>query len=76
MVVCSHGDIRCTSGDFYVALGSNMSLALLVWVGGCLLKRFLYFFGSDSSLGRKTPILHLPRHVMADIQCAMPLYKH
>ena len=35
---------RCTNGDFYVALGSSMSLALLVWVGGGLLKRVLYFF--------------------------------
>ena len=25
---------RCTNGDFYVALGSSMRLALLVWVGG------------------------------------------
>ena len=28
---------RCTNGDFYVALGSSMSLALLVWVGGFIL---------------------------------------
>ena len=35
---------RCTNGDFYVALGSSMGLALLVWVGGGLLKRVLYFF--------------------------------
>ena len=45
---------RCTNGDFYVALG----LALLVWVGG-LLKRVLYFFGSEPSLGQRSPILHL-----------------
>ena len=32
------------NGDFYVALGSSMSLALLVWVGGGLLTRVLYFF--------------------------------
>ena len=25
---------RCTNDDFYVALGSSMGLALLVWVGG------------------------------------------
>ena len=35
---------RCTNGDFYVALGSSMDLALLVWVGGGLLKQVLYFF--------------------------------
>ena len=51
---------RCTYGDFYVALGSSMSLALLVWVGGGLLKRVLFFFGNDPSLGRKSPMLHLP----------------
>ena len=34
----------CTNGGFYVALGSSMGLALLVWVGGGLLKRVLYFF--------------------------------
>ena len=49
---------RCTNGDFYVALGSSMGLALLVWVGGGLLKRILYFFGNEPSLGRKSPILH------------------
>ena len=52
--------IRCTNGDFYVALGSSMGLALLVWVGGGLLKLVLYFFGNEPSLGRKSPILHLP----------------
>ena len=56
---------RCTNGDFYVALGSGMVLALLVWVGGGLLKRVLYFFGNEPSLGRKSSILHfalrLPR---------------
>ena len=26
----------CTNGDFYVALGSSIGLALLVWVGGGL----------------------------------------
>ena len=30
-----------------------MSLALLVWVGGGLLKRVLYFFGNEPSLGQK-----------------------
>ena len=38
---------RCTNGDFYVALGSSMGLKLLVWVGGGLLKRVLYFFGNE-----------------------------
>ena len=42
---------RCTNGDFYVALGSSRGLALLVWVGGGLLKRVLYFFGNEPSLG-------------------------
>ena len=48
------------NGDFYVALGSSMSLALLVWVGGGLLKLVLHFFGNQPSLSRKSPILHLP----------------
>ena len=47
---------RCTNGDFYVALGSSMSLTLLVWVGSCLLKRVLYFFGDEPCLGQKSPI--------------------
>ena len=47
---------RCADGDFYVALGSSMSL---VWVGGGLLKRVLYYFGNEPSLGRKFSILHL-----------------
>ena len=33
----------------------------MVWVGGGLLKRVLYFFGNEPSYGRKSPILHLPR---------------
>ena len=37
-----------------------MGLALLVWVGGGLLKRVLYFFGNEPILGRKSPMLHLP----------------
>ena len=36
-----------------------MGLALLVWVGGGLLKRVLYFLGNEPSLGHKSPILHL-----------------
>ena len=51
---------RCTNRDFYVALGSSVGLALLIWVGGGLLKRVLYFIGNEPSLGRKSPILHLP----------------
>ena len=38
-----------------------MSLALLAWVGGGLLKLFLYFLGNEPSLGQKSPILLLPR---------------
>ena len=55
----------CTNGDFYVALGSSMGLALLVWVGGGLLKRVLYVFGNEPSLGlgQKSPILHLPHEI-------------
>ena len=30
-----------------------MGLALLVWVGGGLLKRILYFFANEPSLGKK-----------------------
>ena len=41
-----------------------MSLAILVWVGGGLLKRVLYYFGNEPSLGRKSPILHLPRLIV------------
>ena len=51
---------RCTNGDFYVALGSSRDLAPLIWVGGSLLKRVLYSFGNEPSLGRKSPFLHLP----------------
>ena len=50
---------RCTNGDFYVALGSSMSLALLVWVGGGLLKRVLYFFDNQTSLDGNSLILLL-----------------
>ena len=49
---------RCTNKDFYVALGTSMGSAIMVWVGGGLLKRVLYFFGKEPSLGRKSPILH------------------
>ena len=36
-----------------------MSLALLVWVGGDLLKQVLFSFGNEPSLGQKSPMLHL-----------------
>ena len=52
----------CTNGDFYMALGSSKGLALWVSVGGGLLKRVLYFFGNEPSLGRKTLILQLPQN--------------
>ena len=42
---------RCTNGDVYAALGSSMGLTLLVWVGGGLLRRVLYFFGDKPNLG-------------------------
>ena len=40
-----------------MALGSSTDLALLAWVGGGLLKRVLYSFGNEPSLGQKSPIL-------------------
>ena len=45
---------------FYVALGSSRGLGFGVWVGGGLLKRVVYFFGNEPSLGQKAPILHMP----------------
>ena len=54
---------RWTNGIFYVALGSSMSLALMVWKGGGLLKQVLYFFGNEPSSGRNSPILRLPQKV-------------
>ena len=59
---------RCADGDFYVALGSSMSLALLVWVGGGLLKLVLYFFGNETSLGLKSPNLHLTQRVLIGLK--------
>ena len=38
-----------------------MGLTFLVWVGGGRLKRVLYIFGNEPSLGRKSLILHLPQ---------------
>ena len=46
---------------FYVALGSSKNFALLVWVGGGLLKRVLYIFDNEPRSGQKSPILHLPQ---------------
>ena len=66
---------RCTNGDFYVALGSSMGLALLVWVGGGLLKRVLYFFGNEPSLGRKSPILLLPPNCRTLLALKRPVYR-
>ena len=57
---------------FYVALRSSMSLALLVWGGG-LLKRDLYSFGDEPSLGLKSPILHLT-HTQTRIALANTVY--
>ena len=55
------GTFRCPNVYFHVALGSSMGLALLVWVGGGLLKRVcLYFFGNERSLGQKSLTVHLP----------------
>ena len=59
---------RCSNGDFYVALGSSIGLELLVLVGGGLLKRVLYYFGS----GQKSPMPHLTRLllvVVSTVQC-------
>ena len=57
---CQHlqNAFRCTNGDFYVALGSSMDLALLVWV--------LYYCGNEPSLGQKSPILHKCKCKIAD----------
>ena len=35
---------RCTNGDFYVALGSRMGSALLVWVGSWYVKTGFILF--------------------------------
>ena len=49
-------------GALMEIFSSSMGLALLVWVGGDLLKRVSYYFGNEPSLGRKSSILHsLPR---------------
>ena len=38
-------------GEQQVALSSGMSLPLLIWKGGGLLKRVLHFFGMEPNLG-------------------------
>ena len=45
-----------------------MGLAFLVWVGGGLLKRVLYFLGNEPSSGRKSLILHLPHSQLANYE--------
>ena len=60
LLVAKNQHLGALNGDFYVALGSSMGLALLIWVGGGLLKQVVYFFGNEPSLGQKSPILHLP----------------
>ena len=40
----------CRYGEFYVALGSSISLALLVWEGGGLLKWILHLHGDEPNL--------------------------
>ena len=51
-----------------------MVLPLLVWVGDGLLKRVLYIFGNEASLGRKSSILHLPLSwlmVVLNVNCLL-----
>ena len=50
---------RCTNGDFYVAFGFSMGLALMVWVGDGLLKNVLYFFLVRFRLKISNPALNL-----------------
>ena len=46
--------VRCTNGDFYVALGSSMGLALLVWEGRWSVKAaFILFLVMSLVLGQK-----------------------
>ena len=47
IIALSSQSYRCTNGDFYEAFGSSRGLALVVWVGGGLLKWVLYFFGNE-----------------------------
>ena len=74
LCISNSNAFRCTNGDFYVALGSSMGLELLVWVGGGLLKRVLYFFGDEPSLGQKSLILHLVQQAATTIQHECILY--
>ena len=62
---------RCTHEDFYVALDFSRGLALLVWVGGGLLKRVLYFFSNEPSLGQRSAILHLPPQIIPKLKTAV-----
>ena len=50
-------------GEQQVALSSGMSLPLLIWKGGGLLKRVLHFFGMELSLGNISSYLHIPHHI-------------
>ena len=43
-----------------------MGLTLLVWVGGGLIKRVVYFFGNEPSLGRKSSIKILTKNQGVD----------
>ena len=54
------GHSLTSSSQIHIYVG----MALLVRVGGGLLKRVLYFFGNEPSLGQKSPILHLPPNSM------------
>ena len=44
-----HPHLGALMDIFFAALGSCMRLALLVWVGGGLIMRVLYFFGNEPS---------------------------
>ena len=54
LACCQNQHLGALNGDFHVALGSSMGLALLIWVGGGLLKQVVYFFGNEPSLGQKS----------------------
>ena len=48
---------RC-SQEFYVALASSMSLALLIWKRAGLLEKVLPLFDNGPSLGNTSRMLH------------------
>ena len=50
----------CSNGEFYVALGAHVSLALLVWGDGGLLNRVLRFSVISLALGEVSLFLHIP----------------